>query len=285
MTDPAALGCGLLVAAALLVLGGRSAPPPSGRLGRLLRAPAGHRPRSAAPAARAPQRLPGTAEIAVLAEQIAGLARAGLPPARVWRALADRATDPAVRSMAAAVLAAQHRGRPAGGALLAFLGAVPAARPGGVKGAASPPARGSGRRAPARLWSGRQSSRRRWSGRWTSREEGVGALVQLIVALDVSERTGAALSVTLLRLAEALRQQQAAAGERASALAGPRASAVLLSLLPLAGLGLGALLGGDPLHVLLFTVPGRGCLLVGGGLWLAGRTWTALLVRRAAAVS
>ena len=275
MTDPAALGCGLLVSAALLVLGGRSAPPPSGRLGRLLRAPAGHRPRSAAPAARAPQRLPGTAEIAVLAEQIAGLARAGLPPARVWRALAERATDPAVRSMAAAVLAAQQRGRPAGGALLAFLGAVPAGRPGGVRGAVSPPARGPGRRTSGR-WR---------SGRWRSRDVGAGALVQLVVALDVSERTGAALSVTLLRLAEALRQQQAAAGERASALAGPRASAVLLSLLPLAGLGLGALLGGDPLHVLLFTVPGRGCLLVGGGLWLAGRTWTALLVRRAAAVS
>ena len=107
---------------------------------------------------------------------------------------------------------------------------------------------------------------------------------QLVVALEVSERTGAALAVTLLRLAEALRLQEDGgrrSGTRRSP--GPRASAAVLSLLPLAGLGLGGLLGGDPLHVLLRPLPGAAAWSVGRGCWLAaGRAWTVLLVRRAA---
>jgi tight adherence protein B len=192
--------------------------------------------------------LPDVADVAVLAEQLAGLMRAGLPMGRVWRAVADRGTSPAIRALAAAVLVGQHRGELTGPAIRAHAGSV---------------------RAPARLLPP-----------WRAPADPA-ALDQLIVAVEVSERTGAALSGTLTRLAEALRQEEAAAQERESALAGPRASAAVLSLLPLAGLGLGAVLGSNPAHVLLATLPGRVCLLGGALLWSAGRAWTAVLVRRA----
>src|SRR5690606_22275497 len=86
---PASVGCGLLVALAFLAVtrAGRRWPvapwPTRGRpVGRGLRRPEGPVP-SGDP--------PGLAEVAALAERIAGLVRAGMPPARVWTVLADRA--------------------------------------------------------------------------------------------------------------------------------------------------------------------------------------------------
>jgi tight adherence protein B len=191
--------------------------------------------------------------VASLAERVAGLARAGLPASRVWQAIMDRSAQPPVRAVAEAVLAGQYRGEPVAAAMRNHVARVA----------------GEGDR---------------WLTRFGRPAEPV-ALLQLIVAVDVSERTGAALAVTLTRLAEALRQEEAAAQERESALAGPRATAAVLSLLPLAGLGLGGLLGGHPVYVLFCTLPGRGCLVIGAVLWCAGRTWTAVLVRRASAGS
>jgi tight adherence protein B len=54
-----------------------------------------------------------------------------------------------------------------------------------------------------------------------------------------------------------------------------------MTLLPLAGLGLGALLGVDTLHVLLATPAGHACLLIGGLLWAGGRWWIRRLVSSA----
>ena len=68
----------------------------------------------------------------------------------------------------------------------------------------------------------------------------------------------------------------------AAALAGPRASAALLALLPLAGVALAAGLGARPLHVLLHTPLGVGCLLLGAALDLLGLWWTTRIVARAA---
>jgi hypothetical protein len=57
----------------------------------------------------------------------------------------------------------------------------------------------------------------------------------------------------------------------------------VMSVLPVAGLALGALLGVDTLHVLLVTGPGHLCLLSGAGAWAAGRWWIRRLVRTAEA--
>jgi tight adherence protein B len=59
----------------------------------------------------------------------------------------------------------------------------------------------------------------------------------------------------------------------------------VLGWLPAAGVVLGALVGADPVRVLLLTGPGRLCLVAGLLLWAAGRGWSRALVRRAAAAA
>jgi len=114
---------------------------------------------------------------------------------------------------------------------------------------------------------------------------GPGPFAWLAAACDLSEVSGAPLADVLDGFVEAMRAEEAARGEAAAAVAGPRATATVLSWLPLAGLGLGALLGADCPHVLLGTGPGRSCLAAGGLLWWTGRWWSGLLVRRAAAAA
>jgi tight adherence protein B len=179
--------------------------------------------------------------VALLADQVAALAVAGLPPPRIWAAVAEHGPSAAVRAVGAAVVAQIRRGVSPGRALRTHL----------LTGPPHP------RRAPCP------------------------SAVQLAVALDVSERTGAGTASTLHRFAEALRADERSAQERAAALAGPQATAAVLAVLPLAGLVLGALLGGRPWHALLATSAGRASLLAGALLWFVGRRWTTYLVRRA----
>lgn len=103
----------------------------------------------------------------------------------------------------------------------------------------------------------------------------------LRVAWAVCVQHGAALANVLIACAEASRDWERIARERASALAGPRATARLVSLLPIVALLLGALFGLNTLAVLLGSVLGWLCLLVGAALTLASLHWTARLVRRA----
>jgi tight adherence protein B len=79
-------------------------------------------------------------------------------------------------------------------------------------------------------------------------------------------------------LAGTLRAEQAHRAEVAAQLAGPRATARLLAMLPLLGLAMGAALGAHPLAFLFGTVPGGGCLLAGLGLDALGLWWTRRLV-------
>ena len=106
-------------------------------------------------------------------------------------------------------------------------------------------------------------------------------VASLSTALAVCERTGAPTTVMHEHLAEALRDLHDAAQARRSAFAGPRSTARILLVLPLAGLGLGVLLGGDPLRLLLTSAAGNllglaGLVLTGCGWW-----WMRRLVRRA----
>jgi tight adherence protein B len=107
-------------------------------------------------------------------------------------------------------------------------------------------------------------------------------LGHLAVVLDVVRRSGAPPAELLEQLAASLRSDAGAELERQTALAGPQATARLLSALPLGGLLLGWAIGADPLGVLLGTPPGRACLVAGAVLWASGRYWTMRMVAAAA---
>jgi tight adherence protein B len=93
--------------------------------------------------------------------------------------------------------------------------------------------------------------------------------------------SGSGLAGGVERLADGLRAAEAQRQAVAAELAGPRATAGLLAMLPLGGIGLAAALGAHPVHVLLRTRAGGVCLLVGVALDVAGVLWTQRLVARA----
>jgi tight adherence protein B len=68
----------------------------------------------------------------------------------------------------------------------------------------------------------------------------------------------------------------------AATLQGPQATAVILSLLPLAGIAMGTAMGADPLGLLLGGGSGGLLLAVGTSLVAAGFVWSRHIIRRAA---
>lgn len=101
------------------------------------------------------------------------------------------------------------------------------------------------------------------------------------MALEVGERSGAPMADLLRSLASAQRDLHDAALARRSAFAGPRSTARILLALPLAGIGLGLLLGANPLRILLQTTTGLLLLIIGLLLTLAGWTWMRRLLNSA----
>lgn len=110
-------------------------------------------------------------------------------------------------------------------------------------------------------------------------------LHDLQLSLRMSESAGAPLATSLERAAEHAEERIDALLGRQSALAAPRATGRILSWLPLLGLGLGVLMGSDPVGVLTGSILGALTSLLGLGLAFAGRRWTAALVHRAEAES
>lgn len=96
----------------------------------------------------------------------------------------------------------------------------------------------------------------------------------LAVSWRVCEVTGCALAAPVERLLAAHRGQEQVHREVAGQLAGPRATAHLLSALPLAGIGMGVALGADPVGFLTGTGTGLVCLAAGSALLLLGVRWT-----------
>ncbi|WP_054053841.1 hypothetical protein [Alloactinosynnema sp. L-07] len=64
-------------------------------------------------------------------------------------------------------------------------------------------------------------------------------------------------------------------------MAGPRASALMLALLPLLALALGESMGAAPIAVLTSSPVGQTLLVIGVALVCAGVTWTARLTGKA----
>jgi tight adherence protein B len=114
-----------------------------------------------------------------------------------------------------------------------------------------------------------------------SSRPGQRGLEDLARAWSVSSNTGAPLAHGLEQVVDALTADVALRTVVAGELSAPRATGKIMAVLPLCGVGMGYLLGGDPLHFLLSNPYGWGCLVVGVGLAAAGVLWIDTLSRRA----
>lgn len=104
---------------------------------------------------------------------------------------------------------------------------------------------------------------------------------RIAAAWTLADRHGAPLADLLEGVLTEIRWR-AGFGNRVQAqLAGPRATATVLTGLPLLGLGLGQLLGAHPLAVLRGGGLGQALLVLGVGLAAAGVLWTDHILRAA----
>ena len=110
---------------------------------------------------------------------------------------------------------------------------------------------------------------------------GGSAAADLAALWRVSELTGCSLVVPVSRLLAGHRTDQRLRRQADAVLAGPRATARLLALLPVAGLGLGWTLGAHPVAFLLGSPAGLACLAGGSGLVGLGAAWSHAIVRSA----
>ncbi|MEO3765315.1 type II secretion system F family protein [Streptomyces sp. B8F3] len=110
---------------------------------------------------------------------------------------------------------------------------------------------------------------------------GAQGLAGVAACWQVAAGGGAGLADGLDRVAAALRAERDERDELQAQLAGPRATALLLALLPGFGLLMGSALGAAPLRVLLHTPAGLVCLVAGGLLEWAGLAWVGRIVRGA----
>jgi tight adherence protein B len=103
---------------------------------------------------------------------------------------------------------------------------------------------------------------------------GAEGLRALASAWRVAEESGAAFAGIVDRLADSLRADEAIRRQTAASLAGARATARLLAVLPFFGAALGYALGADPIAFLTGTPVGWVALTAGLGLSVAGLAWT-----------
>lgn len=263
----------ILLVSALTVAAWLVARPPGGRSGRIRKALSGAHPDSSGSGrdsrargwrkagiwlanGRALSRH-RSAEVpmTVVVQQLAALLKGGRTPSRLWDELwlvyaqeEQTATteggprlSPASRSVLSVARAAATRGSPVAGAIRAASGSA---------------------------FTGNHNRERRIWG-------------ELAACFEIVEASGCPLADVLTRFAAQLEVEDDAEAARQTALAGPKATVTLLTWLPLLGLGLGMALGVDPLSVLLGTPLGTAALAAGVVLTVAGRIWSARLVRYA----
>ena len=102
-----------------------------------------------------------------------------------------------------------------------------------------------------------------------------------IAVCRMSKLTGAPTADVLDSCARGITEASEARAARDVALAGPKASARMLSWLPLMGIGFGTIVGARPIAFLTGEWVGHACLLIGAGLEVAGVLWVRRLTRRA----
>ncbi len=106
-------------------------------------------------------------------------------------------------------------------------------------------------------------------------------LGRVAAAWSLAERHGVPLADVLVGVQDDIRWRVRFGAEVRALLAGPRATAGVLTALPGLGVALGQLLDADPIGVLRGGPLGQALLVVGLGLVAAGRAWTEQILRRA----
>lgn len=205
--------------------------------------------------------------MAVLVQQSAALLRGGRAPARLWEELwllygGQHSPGPTAFGVPGPGLTPLSRA--------SLVAARAAAGCGAPVGAAI-------RRAAIARVPGAGAAR---YGSTAARERG--AWIEFAACFDIAEASGSPLADVLARFAAQLEAEEDAEAARQTAFAGPRATVRLLSWLPVLGLGLGMVLGVDPISILLGEPAGLAALAAGVALTAAGRLWSARLVRSAA---
>lgn len=239
----------VLASAAWLAIG--HLPGPGRRMGRVM---ARDRPSTAWRLRR--RKTEAELPLAVLVQQLAALLRGGRSASRLW----DEVWTVHGRSADSRVGGTRDAGQGLSGGSVAVLSAARSASMLGVSAATAirTASASSGLRAKEqRIWG------------------------ELADCLDVAEASGCPLADILGRYAAHLEAEDDAEAARQTALAGPKATVRLLSWLPVFGLGLGTVLGVDPLGILLGNPFGLAALGAGLILTVAGRMWSVRLVRAA----
>lgn len=215
-----------------------------------------------------------TAALAAAVTAVAAELRAGRSPGEAWRAALGVPVGshgvPDVVDVVAAV----------GGRLPPDVRPAVGRRPGSVGWPAVGRRPASGEQPDAfgsRPAVGRRPARRRTAD--------AARLDQQVCAVLAATRLAASIGAPLGAVLESSGRTLAADADAETAvraaLAGPRQTVALLTWLPAAGVGLGALFGADPLGVLLGGGLGSTAGFAGAGLTLAGRWWVARLVAAA----
>jgi tight adherence protein B len=117
--------------------------------------------------------------------------------------------------------------------------------------------------------------------RWSARLAGAEALGEVASAWKVASHTGCSLADVLDRLRHGMHAGLTTGREVAETLAPARATARVLAVLPIAGVGVGALVGVDVPALLLGTTWGQACLAMAVGLVAVGLWVVELIARRA----
>ncbi|WP_224388733.1 type II secretion system F family protein [Pseudonocardia sp. ICBG1293] len=104
---------------------------------------------------------------------------------------------------------------------------------------------------------------------------------RIAAAWELADTHGAPLADLLTGLLDDIRWRIAHGARVRAQLAGPRATASVLTALPLAGIGLGQLMGIAPLTVLRTGLHGPALLLTGVVLTVAGAVWADRILRGA----
>jgi tight adherence protein B len=110
---------------------------------------------------------------------------------------------------------------------------------------------------------------------------GCAPLVAVAAAWSVTERVGGPVADVLDRIGAGLEAEHAHRESIEAALAGPRATTMLLAVLPLLGVALGRSMGADPLGLLLHRPLGWALLTAAGLLETAGLWWMRRITRSA----
>lgn len=99
-------------------------------------------------------------------------------------------------------------------------------------------------------------------------------LVTIARAWEVCSTSGAPVAPVIDRVSESMRTDQRVRATVSSELAAPRATGHLMACLPLVGVAMGFVVGGDPVAFLTGSTVGLACLLGGVLLAAVGVVWT-----------